>query len=322
MKKILSLDGGGIRGIIPSMILMEIESRTGKRIAELFDLIGGTSTGGILSLGLTKPDANRQPQYAAKELLQLYETRGNDIFSRPAWKQLLPLGNVFGPKYSASGLEKLLKEYFGEAQLSDAITQLVITSYDVQHRQSHFFKSHKASASADRDFLMRDVARSTSAAPTYFPPNRLNMAGTTGDYYALVDGGVFANNPAMCAYVEAKSIYKDEKDFLVVSVGTGENAKRLDYDKVKRWGLLSWAQPVIEVVFDGINDTIDYQLSQLMPMTGDDKRYYRFQITLNGVREDLDDCTPENIRGLKSLGEELIHRSNAEIDAVCELLKK
>ncbi|MBI5713530.1 MAG: patatin-like phospholipase family protein [Chloroflexi bacterium] len=321
MKKILSLDGGGIRGIIPSMILMEIENRTGKRIAELFDLIGGTSTGGILSLGLTKPDANHKPQYAAKELLQLYETRGNDIFSRPAWKHLLPVGNVFGPKYSASGLEKLLKEYFGEAQLSDAVTQLVITSYDVERRQSYFFKSHKANASAERNFLMRDVARSTSAAPTYFPPNRLSISGTS-DYYALVDGGVFANNPTMCAYVEARSIYKDEKDFLVVSVGTGENTKRLPYNTVKGWGLLGWAQPVIEVVFDGINDTIDYQLSQLMPMTGDDKRYYRFQITLNGVREDLDDCTPDNIRGLKLLGEELIRKSNVEIDAVCELLKK
>jgi patatin-like phospholipase/acyl hydrolase len=327
MKKILSIDGGGIRGVVPSVLLAEIEERTGKRIAELFDLIGGTSTGGILTLGLTKPNNDRKPEYQAKDLLRLYETRGKDIFDRPAWKKWLPLGNGFGPKYSANGIEKMLQEYFGDKMLSEALTEVIITSYDIERRQSYFFKSQRAKgnqargvkANPTRDFPMRFVARSTSAAPTYFPPNRVNLPNSN-DYYALVDGGVFANNPAMCAYVEAKAIFEDETDFLIVSVGTGENTKSMPYDQVKSWGVFKWAQPVLEVVFDGINDTIDYQLAQLLNLKGKPKRYYRFQITLSNVREDLDDCSETNVRGLKLLGEEMVRKNNDALNEVCQLL--
>lgn len=323
MKKILSIDGGGIRGIVPAVLLAEIEKRTGKRIADMFDMIGGTSTGGILTLGLTKPDKNnsKRPQYTAEQLISLYEKEGNKIFSRSRWYNLRSLGNLLSPKYTAHGIEAILEKYFGEARLSEALGDVIITSYDIERRQSYFFKSHKAKMDSSKDFLMRRVARSTSAAPTYFPPSRVEMED---DYLALVDGGVFANNPAMCAYVEARSIYPQQDDFLVVSVGTGENTKRLPYEQVTQWGLLNWAQPVLEVVFDGINDTIDYQLQQIVrPAADGSKRYYRFQIKLpKDVNEELDDCTPNNIRGLRLLGEELVRDYNEDIATVCNLITK
>lgn len=322
MKKILSIDGGGIRGIVPAVLLAEIEKRTGKRIADMFDMIGGTSTGGILTLCLTKPDKNnsKRPQYTAEQLISLYEKEGSKIFSRPRWYSLRSLGNLLSPKYTAHGIEGILEKYFGDTRLSETIGDVIITSYDIERRQSYFFKSHKAKLDSSRDFLIRRVARSTSAAPTYFPPSRVEMEN---DYLALVDGGVFANNPAMCAYVEARSIYPQQDDFLVVSIGTGENTRRLPYEQVASWGLLNWAQPVLEVVFDGINDTVDYQLEQIIRRAPDgSKRYYRFQIKLpKDVNEELDDCTPSNIRGLRLLGEEMVRECNEDITTVCNLLK-
>src|SRR5215216_5033946 len=92
MQKVLSIDGGGIRGIIPAMVLAEIERRTGKRIAEMFDRIAGTSTGGILALGLTKPGQDGGPEYSAKKLIELYETEGGKIFSIPVWHRLHSAG--------------------------------------------------------------------------------------------------------------------------------------------------------------------------------------------------------------------------------------
>jgi patatin-like phospholipase/acyl hydrolase len=88
MQKVLSIDGGGIRGLIPAMVLAEIERRTGKRIAEMFDLVAGTSTGGILALGVTKPGQDGKPEYSAKKLIDLYETEGGKIFSIPVWHRI------------------------------------------------------------------------------------------------------------------------------------------------------------------------------------------------------------------------------------------
>ena len=106
--KILSIDGGGIRGIIPAMVLAEIERRTEKPISALFDLIAGTSTGGLLALGLTKPDANGHAEWTAEKLIELYETDGGKIFHRSRWHKVLALGNLAEEKYPAKGIEEVV----------------------------------------------------------------------------------------------------------------------------------------------------------------------------------------------------------------------
>ena len=143
MKYILSLDGGGIRGIIPAMVLSEIENKAGKPISELFDLIAGTSTGGILALGLCKQNNSGAPQYSAKDLIDIYKTRGKDIFSRSLWKGITSTGGLSDEKYSEDGLEEVLQDYFAEEPLGSALTKVLITSYDIQNRAPLFFKSWK-----------------------------------------------------------------------------------------------------------------------------------------------------------------------------------
>jgi patatin-like phospholipase/acyl hydrolase len=316
---ILSIDGGGIRGIIPGLILAEIEKRTNKRIYELFDLIAGTSTGGILTLGLTKPDDTRHAAYTAQDGVAFYEKEGHKIFSAGLLQQVESAGGILEERYSANGLEDVLENYFGDTLLREALTDIIIPSFEIEQGFPFFFKSRRATKEPDYDYLMKKVARATTAAPTYFEPLKLRTK-IPKEYFALIDGGVFANNPAMCAYAEARHTHPKESAFFLVSIGTGQNKKRIPYEKAKGWGALGWARPVLDVVFDGVNDTVDYQLNELLNDDEGNKWYYRMQPTLDDTNRALDNASPQNISQLKEVAQNFINENNADIEAVCERL--
>lgn len=313
--KVLAIDGGGIRGVIPAMLLAEIERLTQRPISELFDLIAGTSTGGILALGVTKPTDDRIPAYSASELIGIYEEDGSEIFSAGPWHRLTALGNLLEERYPARGVETVLQRYFGDAPLESALKDLLITAYDIERRTPFFFKSYRA----DRNYPMWQVARATSAAPTYFEPALLENPRST-DRFTLVDGGVFANNPAMCAHVEAKNRYPDFDDILVVSLGTGETHRPISYEDAKGWGLALWAQPMLGLVFDGVSDTVDHQLQTLCNRDIGVTRYYRFQTELTRASDDMDDASRANIRNLKYTAEFLIESRQEDLEELSGLL--
>jgi patatin-like phospholipase/acyl hydrolase len=319
MVKILSIDGGGMRGIIPATILAEIEKRTHKPISKLFDLIAGTSTGGILTLGMVKPDAHGLPAYTAQQGIELYEREGERIFTRSIWHRIHAIDNATEEKYPSSGIETVLDEYFGETRLKDALTDVLITSYDIERRMAFFFKSRKAKQDPAYDFPMKKVARATSAAPTYFEPLKLE-ANTPDEYYPLVDGGVHSNNPAMCAFAEAKAAFKDADDFLLVSIGTGQMTRPILYDKAKDWGLVGWVRPLIEVMFDGMINTVDYELQQFLPDRNGVKRYYRLQARLDEKTSEIDDTDHLTVRALKLLAEGVIQDNDKDLTALCSQL--
>ena len=263
--KVLSIDGGGIRGLIPALVLAEIESRTGRRIAELVDMIAGTSTGGILACALGKPDP-----LPAAEIAALYVEEGPKIFDRSLLKQITSLGGYLDERYSESGLVRALDRYLGDTPMTAATLPLLLTAYDTEERAIHLLRSEGEHSDAS----MVDAAHATSAAPTYFEPVRLDGA-------TLIDGGVFATNPALVAYAELRG-----KLDLLLSLGTGEHTRPLPYEKVKDWGQLEWARPLIDVVFDGGQDAVDMQLRALLP-----EGYVRLQTQLERASDDLDDAS-------------------------------
>ena len=311
-ERILSIDGGGIRGVIPAMVLNHIEECTGKPIAELFEVIAGTSTGGILALGLTVPGGEGGgPRYTAAQLLELYEKEGERIFPQDFFTKIRQLSDE---KYPAQGLEEVLGEKFGETRLREALTGVMVTAYDIERRSPIFFRSLRAEEDPEGyDFPMAKVARATSAAPTYFEPLRLDAGPLFADY-TLVDGGVFANNPGMCVFVDSYAGEADD-DTLMVSLGTGELTRPLPYEKAKDWGLLSWAPNVLDVVFDGVSDTVNYQLSRIVG-----ESYYRFQTELRRANDELDDASERNLDYLKLEGEQLINDNAKKLDQLCERL--
>jgi uncharacterized protein len=318
--KVLAIDGGGIKGIIPAMVLAKIEELTNKPIAETFNLIAGTSSGGITALFLSCPDQFNKPLYRAEELVRLYEEEGKDIFNQSLFQMIVTLNSLAAPKYTPDNLKKVLRTYFGDRRLQDSLTNLIIPAYELEERLAFFFKSIKSKLRSDCDFYMRDVALATSAAPTYFPPVQLKTCDHSRNV-ALIDGGVYANNPAMCAYVEATTMFPYAKRTLLVSLGTGLFTKPLHYADVKEWGLASWARPVLDIAFDGISDTVDYQLKNLLPPAQEGSLfYYRFQTKLDEGDDKIDNVTTENIKKLKSRAEEILINEEDRLKRLAEQL--
>ena len=204
----------------------------------------------------------------------------------------------------------MLKRFFGERRLKDSLCGLLVTGYEIRLRQPWFFRSDRARLDANYDFPLWEVARATSAAPTYFPPARLGNGKWT-----LIDGGTYANNPALCVYAEVRE-RNPEAETLLVSLGTGRHAQAIRY----RPGLLGWAKPILDVVFDGVSRTTEYQLEQLLPPVRGVQRYYRFQTDLADSEDEMDNIFPANLRRLRERAEFLVREKMAELGAICERL--
>ena len=297
--RILSIDGGGIRGIIPALVLAELEKRAGKRTFELFDLIAGTSTGGILACALCAPDP-----LPAEQLVGLYRDRGPEIFHRSLLQKLKSLWGLRDEKYSAGGLDSALHDFLSDKRLSEARPNLIVPSYDTNSPAPYFFKTTKAAATPQTDdFPLSTVARAPSAAPPYFEALR-------SGHKSLVDGGVYAVNPGMCALAEALHADRDAQ-VVLLSLGTGQRTDKRPWKEIHDWGLIAWARPILEVVFDGISDAVDYQLTQVLP----EDAYWRLQIELQGASDHLDDAGKGNLKALEERARTLIADSGAKLDA-------
>jgi patatin-like phospholipase/acyl hydrolase len=289
--KVLALDGGGIRGLIPALVLAEIERRTGRAMRDMVDLVAGTSTGAILACALTRPD----PLPAAR-IAELYVEEGPRIFDRSLLKRITSVDGYLDERYDDDGLRGVLDRWLGDTRLSDAVPALLITVYDLERRRAVLLRR-------EDDVSMTEAAHASSAAPTYFEPVRVGDA-------TLVDGGVYALNPAGLAYAEARGDLE-----LLLSLGTGSMTRPLPYEQVRDWGRLEWAEPIIDVVFDGSADAVDLGLSRLLGDT-----YVRLQTPLVEASDDLDDASEDNLAALAREAERLIRARDADIDRACGLL--
>jgi len=309
--KVLAIDGGGIRGIIPATILTEIQKRLGMDLFQVFDLVAGTSTGGIIALGIGSRCKDNGP-YPPSELVDLYVQNGPEIFKK---NLLTPERQVILPKYSPEALESALAQFFQDAEFQSALTPLLISSYDLQGQVPFFFKSHRIAGDPTYNWKLTDIARATSAAPTFFSPLHLTRDGQD---YALVDGGVFVNNPSMAAYAEARALYPDATQFIVVSVGTGDRQDRITYASAKDWGLLSWARQIVPVFMDSVSEAVDYELNALPGCT-----YHRLQVPhLQEASSDIDNVEPLNLENLQSVAEKYLLSIAGDLATICAELKE
>ncbi|CAK9155253.1 unnamed protein product, partial [Ilex paraguariensis] len=203
---ILSIDGGGIRGIIPGTILAYLESQLQEldgedtRLADYFDVIAGTSTGGLVTAMLTAPDENNRPLLAAKDIKPFYLQHCPKIFpqKRGMFASLRNKLNLLaGPKYDGNYLHEVLREKLGNIRLHQTLTNVVIPTFDVKKLQPTIFSTYEAEESPLLDARLSDICISTAAAPIYLPAYHFcsqDKEGNTWEYN-LIDGGVAANNP-------------------------------------------------------------------------------------------------------------------------------
>lgn len=260
--RILALDGGGIRGLYTAVLLDRLLEEV-PGFTDGADLLAGTSTGGILALGLAKG-------ISTKDLIGLYENNGSAIFSRPLWHEIRDLGDLTGAKYVNDDLIRIIQDTFGEGILDDLLPRhVLVPSFDLDNQavppaprmwKPKFFHNF-AGGDSDGKEKIADVALRTSAAPTYFPA-----------YQGCVDGGVVANNPAMAALAQAIDPDTGRQllaDLRIFSVGTGLTPQFVSGDMLD-WGLAQWAPVLANMMIEGMMGVADYECARLL---GD--KYFR-----------------------------------------------
>jgi patatin-like phospholipase/acyl hydrolase len=301
----LSIDGGGIRGLIPAHLFTQIEFKTGYKMWQLADLIAGTSTGGILALGLSTMDETEQDAcFAAHDLLHMYREQGDIVFTPKPFS----LGSLARAKYKERPFYQLLSSYFKDSTLSKSMTDVVVTSFDIGRKKPKFFKSYAGAKDPHHDFFRRDVARATSAAPTYFKPAKIfSLPDQYNDRLGIdaIDGGMCANNPALCAFSEALYLYPDATDIIIASFGTGHATVPLRYHDAKKMGAVGWGMQIANITIDGPADVVDYQMNQISKTFSGRVQYFRFQTELQKANAAMDNVSADNLTTLEHRAEEI-----------------
>jgi patatin-like phospholipase/acyl hydrolase len=270
--RILSFDGGGLRGLITARMLQRLNNDSDiSGWLNAVDLLVGTSTGGILALGLA---AGKSPE----DMCSLYKDKGKKIFDDSIWDDIRDLGKIVGADYSNKALKTELRAIFGGLTLAQLGKKVAIPTFDLDNEASDLSKrSWKPKIfhnfignNSDGDNLASNVALYTSSAPTYFP---------SAD--GFIDGGVFANNPSLVALAKAISQSNDPaeradiNEVVLLSVGTGVSLTYISGNTID-WGYSQWIKPLINILMDGVAGISDYQARELL---GD--RYHRLQVTFS-----------------------------------------
>ena len=300
-KLLLTLDGGGIRGAAATQFLMRIDQalklRHGRTLRDCVDFFAGTSTGSIIALAL---GTTRLSLEALNDLYGVASARA--IFEENrGWFEI---DGINAPRYEAEGKASVLQREFGEARLGDvpAGKHVLAVAYAVEQRKPLVLKSTDPS---HRELLSWQVADGSSAAPTYFPTRSLSLDSTQ---QWLVDGGVIANNPALCAIAEVRRAWPGYglEDVRVLSVGTGYRTRKINGPASRKWGALGWVTQghLVDLLAD--ERVVAYQARNLLPSG----TYIRVnaelaqQPGLSEAPDDaMDDISEGNIRRLKALGD-------------------
>ncbi|WOL20003.1 patatin-like protein 2 isoform X1 [Canna indica] len=341
---VLSIDGGGIRGVIPATILAFLEKKLQEldgedaRLADYFDVIAGTSTGGLVTAMLAAPNEKKRPLFAAKDIVSFYLDHCPKIFPQPRGliaRAIKFISQIFlGPKYNGNYLHDVIKEKLGCLKLHETLTNVVLPAFDIKLLQPTIFSSYKVKDNKLMDAQLSDICISTSAAPTYLPAHYFETKNDKGDVrpFNLIDGGVAANNPTLIALGEARremserdphffpTTHLDCSKFLVISLGTGipKNEIKFEATRVSGWGVLGWlinggSNPLIDAFSHASSDMVDIHMSVVFQHL--ESSYLRIQDDkLKEPLSSVDIATKENLENLVRVGEELLHKPVSRVN--------
>lgn len=330
--KILAIDGGGTRGIVPLKILKYIEEHTQLKIFELFDLIAGTSTGSLVAAGLTCPDENQNVKHSIDDLIELYRNESKKIF--PHRNYVDKLKSIRRPLYSSLGLDNILYKYFGNTKISDCLTPLLVCSYDIVHNRPLIFRTrytnlgsfeYKELANAS----LKNICLASTAAPYYFKPHEFiytDESGTNPLRVKCIDGGTYLNNPAIEAFTEilkhsSDPIYNKPKakstDIYILSIGTGEYINTTENIRNFQKGASKLILPLLSQMMSGtsyINDQLIRRLSLK-------QNYLRLNITIDEPEfGKLDGTETQFFDKLESYVEDQILNNKPRIQQIKEFI--
>ncbi|KAI4354685.1 hypothetical protein L6164_003532 [Bauhinia variegata] len=303
---ILSIDGGGVKGIIPAVVLKHLEESLQKvsgdsnaRIADYFDVVAGTSTGGLMTAMLTAPDPENagHPLFTADGIIEFYKKECPHIFYENIWFNFL-----HRPKYDAVYLHNKTRELLKETRLEETLTKVVIPSFDMELLEPVMFSSFKTKKSPDLNALLSDIVLSTSAAPTYLPPYYFKNGDTE---FNMIDGGAVAASPALVAITEVAEEVEDSQ-LLMLSLGTGVQKHTGSKAIIaSHWSEIHWG---IHAKNFSSYDMVDYYVTKVFQAQQTPENYLRIEeYNLPEENDSLDKSTEANLNALEKIGSNLLN---------------
>ena len=333
---ILSIDGGGMRGIIPAYIISMLDrlikdSGDSRPLYSHFDLIAGTSTGALLSLGLSIPSPESGLKKEEADPVAVYESIRTGFFSKETLLKgfIMPntdpsslisiyledglkifpknitsfIGQLFQTKYDIKPFEEFLDAKLGDAELASALVPTIAVSYDCRNARPFIFRSYGNSS-----FLAKEAARASTAAPLYFPPAILKER-ESNEELVLSDGGLVANNPSLIALIEAKKLYPHADEFKVLSLSTCK--RKFSFDPSRITGATAWAANITSVYSHSQESLVNHEMLSLLG-----KNYIRIYSDILERRIALDDTSKESINALLDTARKAYENQKGEIGEI------
>ncbi|MEG0529175.1 MAG: patatin-like phospholipase family protein [Bacilli bacterium] len=338
---LLSLDGGGIRGIISCIILKYIEDKLKEqdcedaKIGDYVDFIAGTSTGALIASLLLLPSDEhpKKAKHSITDALNIYLGEGKNIFSKTFWTILNNPLAVFKDNFSTMVLESQLEIVFKDAELKNLIRPCALIAYDTEHQKPKIFNSIDG-ISPFRNFYIKDVCRASSAAPTYFEPAKIKSFAE--QEFSCIDGGVFANNPTFCGFIESQKInfnkyFKDDlkfdgtaplQEFITISIGNGSRAKSYKHNELTGISKSKWVDPLVDIfISTGVN-MIDMEMKSMYSLLKPkyQHNYYRFNPEIPESSIDLGNVSNTNIKTLIDVANDYVAKNKEYLDEVVQKL--
>jgi patatin-like phospholipase/acyl hydrolase len=326
--RILSIDGGGIFGLVPLIILQFIEKYTQKSICDFFDYISGTSSGGIIALALSCPDEKGKPLYSTSDILSLFQKKAPMIFQKSLVHKILchiPLLNkfysLFFPKYCEAGAEKVFKNTFHNTTLSQSLCHTFVSTYALTKPESHLyvFSSPEVKKSVQKgkaDFLIRDIAFATSAAPTFFPPRYIRcLYKNAPPYtipYAFIDGAVAMNNMSLFLYAYARKKHPN-RPIHILSLGIRQKPINIKKSYCKRMGIVSWLKKITCFIPHSQTSSHQAVLKQLISQSPHKDIYERIQPPYGIFLEEFDNISRTHMQKILDVGKKTLQKNKDRI---------
>ena len=308
--RVLSIDGGGIRGIIPSRILREFEIRSGLPITKLFDFGVGTSAGAIIIGSIAAVDESGNPIFSTSRMVEFYLDKSKSIFGVSYIRKILSVNGLLRPKISRVRLDHILRDNLQNKRISQCAFPIAITAYNIDECRPQIWSTLDARESHKNDHYLCDIIGASCSAPTYFSPKKIKMDDDIVHYF--IDGGVFQNNPQVVPLLELSKIdpHLKKEDMLMISIGTGTSLLPVSGEKLMKAGVLGWLKngAIVDVIMDGASDFSDIEGGVLYP--------YRYRIQMDIPVEFAQVDNHLNAKPLLALVEEWIKNNGAMIDEI------
>jgi patatin-like phospholipase/acyl hydrolase len=322
---ILSIDGGGIRGIVPLYLLTKLEEALRARlhdpsffISSCFDTLSGTSTGAIITAGLSVPDKKKgTPLYDARFILHAYLNAGRQIFRASTWESWKSLGGLASSKYSPVALEKYFEHFFKDHEMEDLLYNNMIVAYDLIDRKPFLFTGGDFGSSP---FRVKEALRASTSAPVYFQP--ANIKDIDGKLYTLIDGGVVANTSTLVLlqYMLSRHFINKDTELHWLSLGTGVGAPAFEIKELD--GALSWLFPLLDILNSGASGNASTQTETIVNNLFSRSTFIRINPHLSNASSGMDDISPENLKALQEAAQNYIDTHGEIWESVIELLLK